>query len=131
MDNKVSEGGGGGVPGAGAQIPQQPVLRRMRQAVLLQPIKVNSGAYIHLQLIEDHMLKQMSKWLHLKNAMREAHNGAVKLGGPSLVKVTHAGAVHEELHLCRMVLWWRSSWRPVTHGRNLTLEQERCGETFP
>ena len=51
-DTKVSEeGGGGGAPGAGAEIPLQPVVRG--QAVSLQPMEVNGGADIHLQPVED------------------------------------------------------------------------------
>ncbi|GAB0188271.1 acid sphingomyelinase-like phosphodiesterase 3b [Grus japonensis] len=40
-DTKVSaEGGGGGAPGAGAEIPLQPVVKAMvKQAVPLQPIE--------------------------------------------------------------------------------------------
>ena len=50
-DTKVSEeGGGGGAPGAGAEIPLQPVVQPMvRQAVPLQPLEVRGGAEIHLQ----------------------------------------------------------------------------------
>ena len=52
---KVSEeGGGGGAPGAGAEIPLQPVVKTMvRQAVPLQPMEVHGGADIHLQPVED------------------------------------------------------------------------------
>ena len=54
-DPKVSEeGGGGGAPGAGAEIPLQPMGKTMvRQAVRLQPMEVHSGADIHLQPVED------------------------------------------------------------------------------
>ena len=54
-DTKVSEeGGGGGAPGAGAEIPLQPVGKTMvRQAVPLQPMEVHGGAEIHLQPVED------------------------------------------------------------------------------
>jgi len=54
-DVKVSEGGGGGgAPGTGAEIPLQFVEKIMvRQAVLLQPMEVHSGADIHLQLMGD------------------------------------------------------------------------------
>ena len=48
---KVSEkGGGGGVPGAGAEIfPLQLVIKTMvRQAVPLQSMEFHSGADIHL-----------------------------------------------------------------------------------
>ena len=48
------EGGGGGAPGTGAEIPLQPVVKTMvRQAVPLQPMEVHSGADIHLQHMED------------------------------------------------------------------------------
>ena len=54
-DTKVSEeGGGGGAPGAGAEIPLQPMMRTMvRQAVPLQPMEVHGEADIHLQPVED------------------------------------------------------------------------------
>ena len=54
-DTKVSEeGGGGGAPGAGAEIPLQPMVKTMvRQAVPLQPMEVHGGADIHLQPMED------------------------------------------------------------------------------
>ena len=54
-DTKVSkEGGGGGAPGAGAEIPLQPMVKTMvRQAVPLQPMDVHGGADIHLQPVED------------------------------------------------------------------------------
>ena len=53
-DTKVSEeGGGGGAPGAGAEIPLQPVGKTMvRQVVPLHPMEVNGGADIHLQPME-------------------------------------------------------------------------------
>ena len=60
-DTKVrEEGGGGGAPGAGAEIPLQPVVKTMvRQAVPLQPMEVNGGADIHLQPMEDPTLEQV------------------------------------------------------------------------
>jgi len=60
-DTKVSaEGGGGGAPGTGAEIPLQPVEKTMvRQAVPLQPMEVHSGADIHMQPMEDPMLEQV------------------------------------------------------------------------
>ena len=60
-DTKVSEeGGGGGAPGAGAEIPLQPVGKTMvRQAVPLQPMEVHGGADIHLQPMEDLTLEQV------------------------------------------------------------------------
>ena len=59
-DTKVSEeGGGGGAPGTGAEIPLQPVVKTMvRQAVPLQPMEVHGGADIHLQPLEDPTLEQ-------------------------------------------------------------------------
>ena len=60
-DTKVSEeGGGGGAPGAGAEIPLQPLVKTMvRQAVPLQPMEVLGGADIYLQCVEDPMLDQV------------------------------------------------------------------------
>ena len=60
-DTKVSEeGGGGGAPGATAEIPLQPVVKSMvRQAVPLQPMEVHGGADIHLQPMEDPTLEQV------------------------------------------------------------------------
>ncbi|KAK4811167.1 hypothetical protein QYF61_019798 [Mycteria americana] len=54
-DTKVSEeGGGGGAPGARAEIPLQPVVKTMvKQVVPLQPMEVNGGADIYLQSMED------------------------------------------------------------------------------
>ena len=54
-DTKVSEeGGGGGAPGTGAEIPLQPAVKTMvRQAVPLQPMEIHGGADIHLQPVED------------------------------------------------------------------------------
>ncbi|KAK4810940.1 hypothetical protein QYF61_013348 [Mycteria americana] len=48
-DTKVSEeGGGGGAPGTGAEIPLQHVVKTMvKQVVPLQPMEVHSGADIH------------------------------------------------------------------------------------
>ena len=60
-DTKVSEeGGAGGAPGAGAEIPLQPVVKTMvRQAVPLQPMDVHGGADIHLQPVEDPKSEQV------------------------------------------------------------------------
>ncbi|GAB0183211.1 hypothetical protein GRJ2_000786400 [Grus japonensis] len=54
-DTKVRAGGGGGAPGAGAEIPlQQPIEKTMvRQAGPLQLMDVDGGADIHLQPMED------------------------------------------------------------------------------
>ena len=50
-DTEISEeGGGGGAPGTGAELPLQPMMKTMvRQAVPLQPMEVNGGADLHLQ----------------------------------------------------------------------------------
>ena len=60
-DTKVNaEGGGGGAPGAGAEIPLQPVEKAMvRQAVPLQPMEDAGGTDIHLQPMEDPMPEQV------------------------------------------------------------------------
>ncbi|GAB0207835.1 adenomatous polyposis coli protein-like [Grus japonensis] len=54
-DTKVSEEGGeGGAPGTGAEIPLQSVVKTMvKQVVPLQPMEVNGGADIYLQPMED------------------------------------------------------------------------------
>ncbi|GAB0178094.1 epimerase family protein SDR39U1 [Grus japonensis] len=54
-DTKVSaDGGGGGAPGAGAEIPLQPLEKTMvRQAVPLQLMGADGGTDIHLQPMED------------------------------------------------------------------------------
>ena len=96
------EGGGGGAPGAGAEIPLQPVVKTMvRQAVPLQPMDVHGGADIHLQPVEDPTLEQVDvpegdcdpmgdpRWssLFLKDCIPwKGH-----------VERTHAGAVCEDL----------------------------------
>ena len=61
-DTKVSEeGGGGGAPGTGAEIPLQPVVKTMvRQAVPLQPPEVHGGADIHPQPVEDPVSEQVN-----------------------------------------------------------------------
>jgi len=60
-DSKVRQDGGtGDAPGAGGEIPLQPVMKTMvRQAVPLQPMGVHSQADIHLQPMEDPMLEQV------------------------------------------------------------------------
>ncbi|GAB0190694.1 acid sphingomyelinase-like phosphodiesterase 3b [Grus japonensis] len=58
-DTQVSEGGGG-APGARAEIPLQPLEKTMvKQAVPLQPMEVDGGADTHLQPVEDPMLEQV------------------------------------------------------------------------
>ncbi|GAB0184750.1 AN1-type zinc finger protein 5-like [Grus japonensis] len=60
-DTQVSEEGGGGrAPGAGAEIPLQPMEKTMvKQAVPLQPMEDDGGADIHLQPMEDPMPEQV------------------------------------------------------------------------
>ena len=60
-DTKVSEEGGEGAPGAGAEIPLQPMVGKtmVRQAVSLQPGEVHGGADLHLQPVEDPTLEQV------------------------------------------------------------------------
>ncbi|GAB0192682.1 hypothetical protein GRJ2_001733500 [Grus japonensis] len=60
-DTKVSaEGGAGGAPGTGAEIPLQPVEKTMvRQAIPLQPMEDDDGADIHLQPVEDPTSEQV------------------------------------------------------------------------
>ncbi|KAK4832478.1 hypothetical protein QYF61_023525 [Mycteria americana] len=62
-DTKVSEeGGGGGAPGARAEIPLQPMVKPMvRQAVPLQSMEVNGGADLHLQPTEDPTPEQVEQ----------------------------------------------------------------------
>ena len=56
-----AEGGGGGAPGTGAEIPLQPVEKTMvRKAVPLQPMEVHGGADLHLQHMEDPTPEQVS-----------------------------------------------------------------------
>ncbi|GAB0205539.1 acid sphingomyelinase-like phosphodiesterase 3b [Grus japonensis] len=53
-DTQVSEGEGGGAPGARAEIPLQPLVKTVvRHAVPLQPMEVDGGADIHLQPMDD------------------------------------------------------------------------------
>ncbi|GAB0182867.1 hypothetical protein GRJ2_000752000 [Grus japonensis] len=80
-DTKVSEErGGGGAPGAGAEIPLQPVEKTMvRQAVALQPMEDDGGTDIHMQ--------------SLKPMERGAHARADLLAGLVTPWGTHAGAV--------------------------------------
>ena len=93
-DTKVSEeGGGGGAPGTGAEIPLQPVGKTMvRQAVPLQPMEVHSGADIHLQPVEDPMPEQVDE---PKGGCEPV--GSLRwsrlLAGPVALWGTHAGAV--------------------------------------
>ncbi|GAB0178853.1 hypothetical protein GRJ2_000350600 [Grus japonensis] len=63
-DTKVNaEGGAGGAPGAGAEIPLQPLEKTtVKQAVPLQPTEDDGEADIHLQLVEDpHRSRLMPK----------------------------------------------------------------------
>ena len=69
-DTKVTaEGGGGGAPGTGAEIPLQPMEQTMvMQAVPLQPTEAHGGADSHLQPTEDPTPEQVDAqrrlWLH-------------------------------------------------------------------
>jgi len=60
-DTRVSEkGGGGGAPGAEAEIPLQPMEKTMvRQAVPLQPVLHCGPPDIHLQPMENPTLEQL------------------------------------------------------------------------
>jgi len=60
-DTKVSEEGGGeGAPGAGEEIPLQPVEKTMvKQVVPLQPMEDHSAAGIHVQPVEYSTLEQL------------------------------------------------------------------------
>jgi len=56
------EGGGGGAPGIGAEIPLQLVEKTMvRRAVPLQPMEVHGGAGTYLQPMEDPTLEQVDE----------------------------------------------------------------------
>jgi len=60
-DTKVTEEGGGGcAPGAGAEIPLQPVEQTtVGQACVSAPLEVHGRADLHLQPGEDPMLEQV------------------------------------------------------------------------
>ena len=59
-DTKVSEeGGGGGAPGARAEIPLQPVVQPMVRQPCPAPREGNGGADLHLQPGEDPMPEQV------------------------------------------------------------------------
>jgi len=60
-DTKVSEEGGrGGTPGTGAEIPLQSVVKTMSETGCpLQPMDFHSGADIYLQLLEDPISEQV------------------------------------------------------------------------
>ena len=84
---------GGGAPGAGAEIPLQPMEKTMvRQAVPLQPMEDDGGADIHLQPVEDLMPEQAET---PKEAVTpwETQAGAGLLAGPVALWGTHTGTV--------------------------------------
>jgi len=57
----IEEGVAGGDPGAGAEIPLQPVMKTMvRQVVPLQPMEIHGAADIHIQPVEDPMPEQVN-----------------------------------------------------------------------
>ena len=59
-DTKVNEEGwGGGAPGAGAEIPLQPVVQPMVRQLCPAPMEVHGGADLHLQPMEDPTLEQV------------------------------------------------------------------------
>jgi len=55
-DTKVSEEGG--APGAGAEIPLQPVEQIMVRRAVPAAVEAHRGADVHLQPVEDPMLEQ-------------------------------------------------------------------------
>ncbi|CAN0345005.1 unnamed protein product, partial [Bubo scandiacus] len=58
-DTKVSaEGGGGGAPGTGAEIPLQPVVQPMVRQLCPAPMEVHGGADLHLQPVGDPTTEQ-------------------------------------------------------------------------
>lgn len=62
--------------------------------------------------------------------------GSLCWGSPSLgvlypVEGTHAETVHEELEAFRNDLCWRGSWRTISHGRDLALEQSNSVRSPP
>ncbi|GAB0202756.1 hypothetical protein GRJ2_002741200 [Grus japonensis] len=80
-DTKVTEEGGGGAPGAGAEIPLQPVEKTtVKQAVPLQPIEDDGEADIHLQPVED-PTPEMVETPEGGCDLWEAHARAVLLAG--------------------------------------------------
>jgi len=61
-----AEGGAGGAPGTGAEVPLPPLEQPMvRQAVPLQPMEAHAGAETHLQPGEDPTLEQGDTWRRL------------------------------------------------------------------
>ena len=121
-DTKVSEeGGGGGAPETGAEIPLQPVGKTMvRQAVPLHPMEVNGGADIHLQPVEDPMLEegdvpQRRLWPRGKPTLEQA---AGKTCGP-MERGAHAGAVCSwRTAPCGRDPRWSSLWRTAARGKD-------------
>ena len=95
-DTKVrEEGGGGGAPGAGAEIPLQPVGKTMvRQAVPLQPMEVHGGADIHLQPMEDPTPEQVDA----------PKGGCDPVGSPCWSRLL-AGPVETQEPMLEQVCW--------------------------
>jgi len=87
-DTKVSEGGGGGAPDAGAEIfPLQPMRKTMvRQAVPLQPMEVHGGADSHLQPVE--WTPRRSRWM--------PKGGCNPMGSPTLEQAPARTCGHVE-----------------------------------
>ncbi|GAB0177095.1 epimerase family protein SDR39U1 [Grus japonensis] len=108
-DTKVSaDGGAGGAPGAGAEIPLQPMEKTMvKQAVPLQPMEDDGEQRFHLQPVEDPTAEQVEApeggcdpmgspcWSRLLAGPveRGAHARAGLLAGLVTPRGTHAGAV--------------------------------------
>ncbi|PKU49350.1 protein pxr1-like [Limosa lapponica baueri] len=57
-DTKINKRRRRDAPGGRAENPLQPMVKTM-QAVPLQPMELHSGADIHLQLVEDPILKKV------------------------------------------------------------------------
>ncbi|GAB0180577.1 AN1-type zinc finger protein 5-like [Grus japonensis] len=93
-DTQVSaDGGGGGAPGAEAEIPLQPVEKTMaRQAVPLQPMDIDGGADIHLQPLEDPTLEQVDVPKGGCDSMGSPHWSRLLAGPVALWREVYAGA---------------------------------------
>jgi len=135
--------GGGGAPGAGAGIfPLQLMkMTMMRQAVPLQPMKVHSGADIHLPPVEDPTPDQGNAQRRLwpcgepvlEQAPgrtygpmgRGAHTGAGLLAGLVTLWGTHPGAVCERLFSMGRTHIGEVCGEPCDVGGTSRLEQGR------
>ncbi|GAB0204350.1 epimerase family protein SDR39U1 [Grus japonensis] len=98
-DTQVSEEeGGGGAPGARAEILLQPMEKIMvRQAVPLQPMEVHGGADIHLQPREDPTPEQVEA----------PEGGCDPVGSPCWSRVlARPVAPWREEPMLEQVFWW-------------------------